>query len=121
MKSLKLSLSFLRGFSMGGLTIRARLLLLSAFMLVLLAGSNLFLRSEIVAEQVALEGNAANLKNIIATLESGSRTLTDIGETMHAGNQELADDGRTLAQLDIANRTLRTFGEMKFWLADLEV
>ena len=90
MKGLKSSLSVLRGLLTGGLSIRARLLLLSAFMLMLLAGSNLFLRSEIVAEQVALESNAANLKKINATLESGSQTLTEIGQAMNAGNQELA-------------------------------
>ena len=121
MKGLKYSFTFLRGFSKGRFTIRGRLLLLSAFMLTLLVVSNLFLRSEIVAEQAALEANAANLKEISATLQSGSRTLTDISRSMQAGNQELADDGRTLAHLDIANRTLRAFDEMKFWLADLEV
>lgn len=121
MKGLKYSFSFLRDLLTGGLTIRARLLWLSAFMLALLAGSNLFLRSEIIAEQVALEANAANLEEINAALVSGSRTLSDIGQAMHAGTQELADDGRTLAHLEIANRTLRAFGEMKFWLTDLEV
>ena len=69
MKGFKYSFRFLRGLSMGGLTIRARLLFLSAFMLALLAGSNLFLRSEIVAEQVTLEANAAKLKEINAALQ----------------------------------------------------
>jgi methyl-accepting chemotaxis protein len=90
-------------------------------MLVILAGSNLFLRSEIVAEQAMLEADAANLKQINATLQSGSRTLKGIGQAMHAGNQTLEDDGRILAQLDATNQALRAFGEMKFWLSDLEV
>ncbi len=119
MKGLKYSVPFLRGLSMRGLTIRARLLMLSGFLLALMVGSNLFLRSEIVAEQATLEADMVNLKEINAALQSGNRTLKDIGQTMHAGNQELADDGRTLAQLDIANQALRAFGEMKFWLADL--
>ena len=104
MKGFKFSVPSLRRLSMRGLTIRARLLLLSGFMLALLAGSNLFLRSEIVAEQATLEADAANLKQINATLQSGSRTLEGIGQTMRAGNQALEDDGQILAQLDVANR-----------------
>ena len=89
MKGLKHSVPFLRRFSMRGLTIRARLLMLSGFLLALMMGSNLFLRSEIVAEQATLEADSVNLKEINATLQSGNRTLKDIGQTMDAGTQAL--------------------------------
>ena len=106
---------------MSNLTIRARLLLLSGFVLMLMVGSSLYLRSEVVAGQSTLEASATTLNEIRATLQSGSRTLTDIGGTLKAGSRTLQDDVETVARLTIANRTLRTFGELKFWLTDLEV
>lgn len=103
------------------LTIRARLLVLSGFLMVLLAGSTLYLRNEIGALQAALQTNAGALQDLSATLQAGSRTLSEIASTVNAGNEALREDVATVASLALANKALRAFGEMKFWLTDLEV
>ena len=59
MKGLKYSVPSLRGLSMRALSIRARLLLLSSFMLSLLAGPDLVSRSRIVSEQATPAARAA--------------------------------------------------------------
>ena len=55
------------------------------------------------------------------TLKSMSGTLQDIGTTLRSGNEMLNKDVKTSANLKLATDTLRTFGELKFWLSDLEV
>ena len=79
-----------------GFTIRGRLLALSGFLLTLLAASNLYLRSEIIAGQAALEAGATRMNEVGVTLRTGQQTLKDIGKTLQLGDQAFQDDMQTV-------------------------
>ena len=103
------------------MTIRTRLLLFAGLLLMLLAASNLYLRSQITTAQQALEAGATTLNAVSQTLQAGRQTLLSISRDLQAGTQTIAEDVEIVGKLEIINRTLRNFGEMKFWLTDLEV
>jgi len=105
----------------GGLSIRARLLTLSGSLLIVMAVSNLFMRAEIVAGADAIESGATTLGKIETTLQAGSQTLQAIGNVLKTNNKALQADAETQKKLSISTDALRAFGEMKYWLSDLEV
>ncbi|NKB60216.1 MAG: HAMP domain-containing protein [Alphaproteobacteria bacterium] len=109
-------------------TIRVKLLLLAGSLLVLLIGSNLYVRQGIVTGSEALgtsamaltEASQALLDNN-KTLQSNSDALKRNSNTLVAGAQSLEQDAETSAQLAAATESRRAFGDLKYWLTDLAV
>ncbi len=113
---------------MNKLTIKARLFLLSSILLLVLAGSNLFMRNEIVNGQTTMEKGSTTLEGISATLQESSTkvshvssVLQSVSNTLENGTQLLQKDVQAGKNLALATETLRSFGELKYWLSDLEV
>ena len=94
--------------NMTNFTIRARLIFLSGFLLVLLIGSNVYISSEIVsgrdailANSSTLEASSESLKTNSNTLMQNTKALEGNSEALHAGNGALKRNAKTAGKLKL--------------------